>query len=94
MKCDACGIFTHRLVLFYDDKVNYYFTLQDGSRSQEYNLVYDDIGQNDTYARYDSINDCLASDELHDMVTLKKLMSSYVIEDYVTGELFTQLGNN
>ena len=88
MKCDACGIFTYRLVMFYDDKITYYFTVQDGDKTKEYNMVCDDVNVDDTNGRFDAINDCLASEELHDMVTLKKLMDSYITEDYVARELF------
>lgn len=88
MKCDACGIFTHRLIMFYDDKVTYYFTYGDNEKSQEYNLLCDDVSSEDAGGRFDAINDCLVSEELHDMVTLKKLMNSYLTEDYITDELF------
>lgn len=91
MKCDACGIFTHRLIMFYDDKVTYYFTYGDNEKSQEYNLLCDDVSSEDAGGRFDAINDCLVSEELHDMVTLKKLMNSYLTEDYITDELFEKM---
>ena len=37
------------------------------------------------------INECLASEELHDMVTLKKLMNSYVTKAYVSEEIFKKI---
>ena len=44
--------------------------------------------EGDNKGRFDAINECLASEELRDMVTLKKLMESYAVEDYVTKQLF------
>lgn len=91
MKCDACGIFTHRFIMFYDDKITYYFTAGDDERTKEYNIVCDNINADESCGRFDAINDCLASEELHDMVTLKKLMESYVVEDYITEEFFEKI---
>lgn len=91
MKCDQCGIFTFRVNLFYNDRIKYYFTENDNdhvTESEVYNLVCDDFNSECTEGRYDAINDCLACVELHDMVTLKKIMHGYVVEDYVTKQLF------
>ena len=35
------------------------------------------------------LNDCLASRQQHDLTTLRKLMYSYCVEEYVTREMFT-----
>jgi len=91
MKSDICGIFTYKLLMFYDDKVTYYFTTSDGEKTKEYNMVCDDIPAQDAGKRLDAINECLASEELHDMVTLKKLMNSYVTKAYVSEEIFKKI---
>ena len=91
MKSDICGIFTYKLLMFYDDKVTYYFTTSDGERTKEYNMVCDDIPAQYAGKRLDAINECLASEELHDMVTLKKLMNSYVTKAYVSEEIFKKI---
>mgnify|MGYP000158039935 FL=1 len=49
------------------------------------------MSSEDAGGRFDAINDCLVSEELHDMVTLKKLMNSYLTEDYITDELFEKM---
>ena len=54
-------------------------------------MVCDDVNCDEISGRFDAINDCLVSEELHDMVTLKKLMNSYLTEDYVTGEIFVPM---
>lgn len=91
MKSDICGIFTYKLLMFYDDKITYYFTTSDGEKTKEYNMVCDDVPAQDAGKRLDAINECLASEELHDMVTLKKLMNSYVTKAYVSEEIFKKI---
>lgn len=54
-------------------------------------MVCDDIPAQDAGKRLDAINECLASEELHDMVTLKKLMNSYVTMAYVSEEIFKKI---
>ena len=88
MKCDNCGVFTYRLSLFYNDKVIYNYTIGTDTNTKEYNILYDNLNDGDNKGRFDAINECLASEELRDMVTLKKLMESYAVEDYVTKQLF------
>ena len=88
MKCDNCGVFTYRLSLFYNDKVIYNYTIGTDTNTKEYNILYDNLNDGDNKGRFDAINECLASGELRDMVTLKKLMESYAVEDYVTKQLF------
>ena len=63
----------------------------DGEKTKEYNMVCDDIPAQYAGKRLDAINECLASEELHDMVTLKKLMNSYVTKAYVSEEIFKKI---
>ena len=50
---------------------------------------YKDIPSENTDGRIDMLNDCLASRQQHDLTTLRKLMYSYCVEEYVTREMFT-----
>ena len=90
-KSNEWGIFTYRFNLFYGDRVKYYFTVSGSSENvvtEKMSFEFSEINQDSTNGRFDSINDCLASKELHDMVTLSKLMNSYAVEDYVAKQLF------
>ena len=66
----------------------YNYTIGTDTNTKEYNILYDNLNDGDNKGRFDAINECLASEELRDMVTLKKLMESYAVEDYVTKQLF------
>lgn len=93
MKCDECGIFTYKMSIFYDDKVNFYYTVsgQDSENIEEHSFICDDVNEDVSLDRFDAINDCLVSLKLKDVNTLKQLMTDYVAEDYVTKELFVPI---
>lgn len=85
------GIFTYRLNLFYSDVLKYHYTIsgnKEERKTEEASFEYTEVSVESLGGRFDSINDCLASKELHDIVTLKKLMHSYVVEEYVSKQLF------
>lgn len=85
------GIFVKSFTLFYSDSIKYYFTEEAGGsvkRSEEFNLQKNNINEDGTEGRFDYINDMLASRELHDIVTMKKLMHGYCVQDYVSKQLF------
>lgn len=91
MKSNDWGIYTCRFNLFYGDVLDYNYTVA-GSReenvSENYNLKYEEVSPDTVSGRFDAINDCLASRQLHDMATLKKLMRSYSVEEYVSKQMF------
>lgn len=90
MRCCG-GVFIKNFTLFYGDSLQYYFIAEwNGKtvRSEEMNLLCSHINPDQTEGRFDYLNDMLASRELHDMVTMKKLMQGYAVQDYVGSQLF------
>ncbi|MGN0316646.1 MAG: DUF5717 family protein [Lachnospira sp.] len=90
-KNNEWGIFTFKIMLFYGDRLKYYFTIEEGGKERKTEqLSYECsvLGPDHSQGRLDAINDCIASRELHDNVTLKKLMHSYSVENYVVTQLF------
>ncbi len=85
------GIFVKGFTLFYSDSIKYYFTEETGGsvkKSELFHLQKNNINEDGTEGRFDYINDMLASRELHDMVTMKKLMHGYCVQDYVAQQIF------
>ena len=92
MKSNEWGIFTCRFNLFYGDSLEYTFIVNDSNEQASTEPVvceYKDIPSENTDGRIDMLNDCLASRQQHDLTTLRKLMYSYCVEEYVTREMFT-----
>lgn len=92
MKSNGWGIFTCRFNLFYGDSLEYTFIVNDSNEQASTEPVvceYKDIPSENTDGRIDMLNDCLASRQQHDLTTLRKLMHSYCVEEYVTREMFT-----
>ncbi len=88
---NICGVFTKTFTLFYGESVSYYFVVEcDGKvkRTSVSSIVNNNINPDRTESRFDYINDMLASRELHDMVTMKKLMHGYTVQDYVVKQIF------
>ena len=91
MKSNGWGIYTCRFNLFYGDEINYNYTVtgnKEENVSEKYNFRYEEVNPDTGCGRFDAINDCLASRQLHDMATLKKLMRSYAVEEYVSSHMF------
>lgn len=91
MKSNEWGIFTSRFNLFYGDRMEYFFTESGGGTdkvSEPAVLEYKEVSMDSVDGRFDAINDCLASRQLHDLTTLRKLMHSYSVEEYVTRQMF------
>ncbi len=85
------GVFTKTMTLFYGDSVQYYFVIEkEGKtvRTDMLSLTSNNINPEDTECRFEYINDMLASKELHDIVTMRKLMHGYCVQDYIVKELF------
>ncbi len=88
---NVAGVFTKTMTLFYGDNVQYYFLVDmDGKtvRTQMQSIANSNINPERTECRFEYINDMLASRELHDMVTMRKLMHGYCVQNYVVKELF------
>lgn len=88
---NICGVFTKTFTLFYGESISYYFVVEcDGEvkRTSVSNIVNNNINPDRTESRFDYINDMLASRELHDMVTMKKLMHGYTVQDYMVKQIF------
>ena len=77
--------------MFHGDRLKYYFT-ENGNgetvNTEEKSYVSDNVDSEVSQGRLDRINDCLASKELHDMATLRRLMHGYCVENYVNEQLF------
>ena len=84
-------MFVKCFTLFYADTVKYYFTEEingEIKQSDIYSITNNDINPEHTQGRFEFINDILASMQLHDMATMKKLMQGYCVQDYVAQEIF------
>lgn len=91
MKVSAGGIFTRAFTLLYGDKLTYYFTVTGAGEeftSEKFSYECGELNPEQSESRYDYINDCLASRDLHDMVTMKKMMRCYSVMNYVTKQIF------
>lgn len=91
MKNTFEGVFTKEFTLLYGDVLEYYFTeVSNGIETSSDNkrIICNNINPSTTNGRFEHINDMLASKELHDMATLRKLMHGYCVQDYVTQQLF------
>ncbi len=87
----TAGVFTKTMTLFYGDSIQYYFVVDmDGKsvRTDMQSVASNNINPDHTDCRFEYINDMLASRELHDIVTMRKLMHGYLVQDYVVNELF------
>lgn len=88
------GIFVKPFVLFYGQAVQYYITEQRrGSENvtESRRLVNRTINPTQTDSRYEAINDILASCELQDVMTTRKLVHGYAVREYITEEMFKPL---
>lgn len=88
------GVFVKSFTCFYGESLSYYFTEEYKNKtkqSQVYNLTCSSINTEGNSGRFDYINDMLASRELHDITTMRKLMHGYSVQDYVTRQYFKPL---
>jgi len=91
MKNTFEGVFTKEFTMLYGDTLEYYFTVSaNGTETltDVKKIIYNTISTFNTNGRFDLINDMLASKELHDMVTVRKLMHGYCVQDYVVRQVF------
>lgn len=91
MKATDFGLFSYKFNLFYGDSVRYYFTIEGGgkvTKTEEYTVEFSDLVTEACRGRFDNINDSFASMKLRDYMTLRKVMESYLVEDYVVNETF------
>lgn len=90
MQCVG-GVFVKNFTLFYGESLQYYFTEEQNGQevcSETASLLCSNLNPEQTEGRFDYINDILASRELHDIVTMKKLMHGYSVQEYVVQQLF------
>lgn len=91
MKSNEWGIYTCRFTLFYGDHINYCISINGNKEkcvTEDMYYEYKDVSPDMADGRFASINDCLDSRSQHDLATLKKLMRSYSVEEYVTKQMF------
>lgn len=91
---NTCGVFTKSFTLFYGDGISYYFVADCGGKEIKTSLFHTTgggINPERTESRFDYLNDMLASKELHDVVTMRKLMYGYSVQDYVAKQIFKQM---
>lgn len=84
------GIYVMIVDLFYGEECIYRIE-KNREYSKEYRLVCNNVEHNDNPNRYDYLNDMLASRELDDIITLKKLMHGYCVQNYVVDKIFKPL---
>lgn len=91
MKECISGIYINCFTLFYGESIRYYFVTEDKGKkikSQVYNILFNNVSAEQLEGRFNGINDMLASRELHDMATMRKLMNGYCIQDYIVNQIF------
>ncbi len=88
------GVFVKSFTCFYGESLTYYFTEEYRNKikqSQVYNITCNTINTEGDNGRFDYVNDMLASRDLHDMATMRKLMHGYCVQNYVTQQYFKPL---
>lgn len=88
------GIFVKQFVLFYGEHIQYYITEEDKDgelMTDTYTLTNTSIKPDKSEGRYDFINDMIASRDAHDNQTFHKLIHTYAVTEYVTGQIFKPL---
>lgn len=92
MKNICEGIYVKPFVLFYGEAIQYYITEVIGAETnvtESTRIVNGAVSPNQTEGRFEAINDIIASYELKDMATMKKLIHSYEVRDYIADKVFT-----
>jgi hypothetical protein len=88
------GVFAKSFTCFYGESLIYYFTEEyknKVTKSQVYNITCNSINTEGDNGRFDYINDMLASRDVHDIATMRKLMHGYCVQNYVTEQYFKPL---
>jgi hypothetical protein len=88
------GVFVKSFTCFYGESLIYYFTEEyknKVTKSQVYNITCNSINTEGDNGRFDYINDMLASRDVHDIATMRKLMHGYCVQNYVTEQYFKPL---
>ncbi len=88
------GIFVKQFVLFYGEQIQYYITEEDKDgeiTTDTCVLTNMSIKPDKSEGRYDLINDMAASRDSHDNQTFCKLVHTYAVTEYVTGQIFKPL---
>ena len=88
------GIFVKQFVLFYGENIQYYITVEDGGEdksTETRTLANQSVKPEKSEGRYELLNDIIASRHMHDNETFSKLVHTYAVTEYVTGQVFKPL---
>lgn len=88
------GIFVKQFVLFYGENIQYYVTEEDDTKdeaTETRTLGNQSIKLDKSEGRYELLNDIIASRYMHDNETFSKLVHTYAVTEYVTGQIFKPL---
>lgn len=88
------GIFVKQFVLFYGESLQYYITEECAGKesvTDSVTLINNVTCPDKADGRYESLNDIIACNEMHDGETFRKLIHSYAVNDYVTSQFFKTL---
>ena len=93
------GIYVKQFVLFYGESVKYYITEEynDSVKATQPEILVnkrinsDSIKPEKSQGRYEMLNDIIASRKEHDNPVFGRLMHTYAVTEYVTGQIFKPL---
>ena len=88
------GVCVKQFILFFGERLQYYITEVDGEKEQL--TVSGTLSRNETAAeqkesKYQLINDIATGRNLHDYVTMEKLLNEYFEQDYMVNEFFRMI---
>lgn len=88
------GVFVKQFVLFYGESIQYYIS-EEGAGSEtvteNHVLTNNNTSSERSDGRYEKLNDIIASNVMHEGETLRKLVHTYAVNDYVAAQLFKPL---
>lgn len=88
------GIFVKDFVLFYGETLQYYIVEETNDSStitESCTITNHKVSPSKSEGRYEAINDIIASHEMHDGETYRKLIHKYAVHEFVTKEIFRPL---
>lgn len=93
------GIFVKQFILFYGETIKYYITeeVNDSIKTTQPEILVnkriesESITPDKAQSRYDMLNDIIASRKEHDNPVFGRLIHTYAVTEYVTGQIFKPL---
>lgn len=88
------GVCVKQFILFFGERLQYYITEADGEKEQltvSGTLSRNETGAEQKECKYQLINDIATGRNLHDYVTMEKLLNEYFEQDYVVNEFFRMI---